>query len=112
VIRNPVSVMKSLRARGGPAAELSDDEHLELWKAYNRKLLQARRAREFPVIDFERRESLPDQVGAALAHYGLAFESGSFFEPGSVRHEGGDWRRSVSDPETLELWARLSAYSE
>jgi hypothetical protein len=92
VIRNPVSVMRSLRARGGPAADLSDDEHLGLWKTYNGALLDARREREFPVIDFERREALPEQVAAALAHYGLNFESGSFFEPGSIRHEGGDWR--------------------
>jgi hypothetical protein len=112
VIRNPVSVMRSLRARGGPAAGLTDAEHLGLWKAYNRALLGFRGEREFPVIDFERREALAEQVAAALAHYAVDFNPGSFFDPGSVRHEGGDWRASVADPEALQLWEELSAYSE
>jgi hypothetical protein len=111
VIRNPVSVMKSLRARGGPAAELSDEEHLELWKAYNRNLLDARRERDFPMIDFERRDELPQQVGAALERYGIEFRAGEFFEPGSVRHEGSAWRERVSDVETLELWDELAAFA-
>jgi len=111
VIRNPLSVAQSLRARGGPVDGFSDADHLELWKAYNRRLVGFRRERDFPVIDFERAGELLDQVAAALGRYGFEFRSAEFFEPGKVRHEEADWRERVDDRETLELWEELSSYS-
>jgi hypothetical protein len=111
VIRNPLSVARSLRARGGPVDGFSDADHLELWKAYNRRLAEFRRDRDFPVIDFERAGELPQQVGAALGRYGIEFASAEFFEPGKVRHEESDWRARVDDREALELWEELSSYA-
>jgi hypothetical protein len=117
VIRNPVSVMRSLRSRGGRTADFSDDEHLGLWKAYNRRLLDELRKNPFPVVDFERRESLSKQVIAAIRHHGIALstppeDEDTFFEPGAVRHNGGLWRDDIRDPEVLELWDELVSYAE
>jgi hypothetical protein len=105
--------MRSLRARGGPAAGLTDADHLELWKTYNRRLLGELRRRPFPVIDFERPESLAAQVAAAIRQHGIEPRGETaFFEPEAVRHDGGGWRQEVGDRETLELWDELAAYAK
>ena len=67
VIRNPVSVALSLTARGGPAAGLGPDGCVALWKLYARPLLDELRRSPFPVVDFDRTESVPEQVRGALA---------------------------------------------
>ena len=112
VIRNPVSVGLSLTARGGPAARLGPDGCVELWKRYAQPLLDELRRSPFPVVDFDRTESVTGQVRDALGRLGLpARRSFTFFEPGLVRHPVAGWRERVGDAAALSLWDELEAFS-
>jgi hypothetical protein len=93
---------------------LSDDDCDRLWRTYNVKLVEERQLREFPIIDFDRQGELPEQVGAALAFYGIdARNPFTFLETelvtSSVKH--GDWRSEVADPEILAVWDALAGYA-
>jgi hypothetical protein len=127
VIRNPVSVASSLarrtrRARrnlrrrlfylrrGLPA--LSFNDSLRLWKIYNLRLLDQLRQQEFPVINFDDKARLGDQVRSALGFHGIpAPNRFSFFEPDAVKHDTDEWRAQLEDREALDLWDQLVAFT-
>jgi hypothetical protein len=112
VIRNPVSVGLSLVARGGPAARLGPDGCVELWKRYAQPLLDELRRSPFPVIDFDRAESVVDQVRGALHRLGLpAPREFAFYDPALLRHPAPHWRERCGDPEALALWDELEGFT-
>jgi hypothetical protein len=118
VIRNPVSVRRSLARRAAERPHrhprLSGREWEELWSAYNRELLAEHRREPFPVIDFDRHDTLDRQVATALGFWGIQAGGDSvFFERNLIQHGGEeDWRSEVESPEALELWDILSALAE
>jgi hypothetical protein len=112
VIRNPVSVALSLTARGGPAGGLGFDGCVELWKRYARLLLDELRRTPFPVIDFDRTDSVAEQVRGALGRLGLpAQQEFAFFEPDLVRHSVAHWRDRAGDAEAGALWDELESFT-
>ncbi len=115
VIRNPVSVRKSLEKREtehgkGPPATFEGEQWEALWRHYNRFLLAELERARFPVIDFDRSDELDAQVRAALGHYGIEpHGQGGFFEPEHVTERADPrWRDQVYSMETVELWERLA----
>jgi hypothetical protein len=109
VIRNPLSVARSLQSRNAriPAAEC-----LSLWKKYNQCLLELHLGRPFPLVNFDARPSLADQVRSALDFYHI--ESGEefrFYEERIVQNDEADGDVGVSRPEILELWETLRSRS-
>jgi hypothetical protein len=119
VIRNPVAVRHSLQRRSQMgirygAPDLSDHGCDRLWRIHNGRLLEERRRREFPIINFDKGGALPQQVRAALSFYGIESRSAfTFFDAKLVTFgtQNQGWQSDVPDPETLELWDALAAYS-
>lgn len=119
VIRNPVAVRRSLQRRWRRgirygARQLSDDDCDRLWHIYNGKLLEERRRREFPIINFDEQAALHEQVRAALSFYGIESPHPfSFFETNLVSSDTQtqEWRSDIVDQEIAELWDALDAYS-
>jgi hypothetical protein len=114
VIRNPVSVGRSLARRAAERPRrhprLSAREWEDVWGVYNRALIAEHRRSPFPVIDFDRGYDLERQVADALRFWGLEAGSGSkFFERDLVGKPSGDWRAQGSSEAALELWDALSA---
>jgi hypothetical protein len=114
VIRNPVSVRKSLarRAEERPRRHprYSAQEWEELWVRYNRSLLAEHGRSPFPLIDFDRHDELNRQVAAALAFWGLeAGGDSTVFDRSLIqqRSEAG-WRAEAASPLAVELWDTLS----
>jgi len=113
VIRNPVAVIDSLASRaakgGGPAR--TPDAWEELWRHYNRLLLDELERRPFPLVDFDRRGDLPAQVKGALAAHGVSAGGESeFFDPALVSAKGEAWRGRAA-PESAALWDRLREHA-
>jgi hypothetical protein len=118
VIRNPVSVRRSLarRAKERPHRhpQFSARQWEDLWARYNRELLAEHRRSAFPVIDFDRADDLERQVVDALRFWELeaAAESG-FFDPNLVgQAREGDWRAEAESAEAMEMWEALSALAD
>jgi len=118
VIRNPVSVRQSLARRAAERPhrhpQLSGRQWEDLWAVYNRELLAEHRREPFPVIDFDRHDSLDRQVAMALGFWGLeAGGDSAFFERRLIQHgDDGRWRSEVESPEALKLWDALSAVAD
>jgi len=105
VIRNPLSVARSLQSRN---AAIPTAECLDLWCTYNRRLFQLHQQREFPVVNFEERDRLGEQVRAALHFYGLTTAGKfGFYEDQIVRHDETDWLVDMHRPDILALWQSL-----
>ena len=122
VIRNPVAVRESLerraarprpeqqRARQREDPPLSAEGWEALWCHYNRALLAELERRPFPVIDFDRAETLDDQVRAALIHHDVEPSgSSSFYDPELATEVDPEWRERALLAESVELWERLGA---
>jgi hypothetical protein len=114
VIRNPVSVRRSLirrateRPRRHPRLSAGDWEGV--WAVYNRALLAEHRRSPFPVIDFDRGYDLERQVADALRFWELAAGGGSgFFERDLVGQPSEDWRGEAASQDALALWDTLAA---
>lgn len=108
VIRNPVAVSGSLRRRD---PELRNGECLDLWEAYNTRLLAILGRQPFPVIEFGGSRSISTQVTAALAFYGFpADQAFRFFDPSTLRGTPDErkWRHLVN-PKLVELWDQILA---
>jgi hypothetical protein len=110
VIRNPVSVRRSLarRAEERPHRHprYSAREWEELWVRYNEALLEERRKSPFPVIDFDRHDELNRQVAGALAFWELeAGGDSTVFDRSLIKQPGGaGWREEAASPRAVELW--------
>jgi hypothetical protein len=113
VIRNPVSVRRSLARRAAERPhrhpQLSAQQWEELWVTYNRALLTEHQRAPFPVVDFDRHDDLDRQVAVALRFWDLkpAGEA-AFFDRNLIQHRGDGWRSEVESPAALELWDVLS----
>lgn len=112
VIRNPIDVADSLderrRARGG---EFPRRRGVKLWCEYNRRLLTLLELESFPVVDFDRRHDLAEQVTAALAGHGVGGDGRyEFFEDRLVRGGSPDEWRQLVGPDAIELWTRLQGF--
>jgi len=115
VIRNPVSVRRSLAKRAAERPhrhpQYSAREWEDLWATYNRALLAEHERAAFPVIDFDRNYDLERQVVDALRFWELEAggESGFFDRDLMGQMSETDWRPEAESPEALELWHALSA---
>jgi hypothetical protein len=120
VVRNPVVVRESLerratrprpeqqRARQHEQPKLPPEGWEALWCHYNRALLAELERAPFPVIDFDRAETLDEQVHAALLRHGVEPSgSSSFYDPELATEVDEDWRDRALLPESVELWDRL-----
>jgi hypothetical protein len=118
VIRNPVSVRRSLARRAAERPhrhpQLSSRQWEELWAVYNRALLAEHRRSPFPVVDFDRHDELDRQVALALGFWDLETGGDSaFFDRRLIEHgHDGSWRSEAESPEALELWDVLSAIAD
>jgi hypothetical protein len=115
VIRNPVSVRRSLARRAAERPRkhprFSARQWEDLWATYNRALLAEHQRSEFPVIDFDRDYDLERQVVDALRFWRLEAGGESGFFDRDLAGEGSeaDWRKEAESDEALELWKALSA---
>ncbi len=104
IFRHPVSVAKSLEAR----KDLSFQEGLDLWKIYNRRLLQLHDATPFPLIDFDQpTQAYLASVKALCAALNLPNPDASsdFFDP-ELKHFTPP-QTPLDDPELVEIYAEL-----
>jgi hypothetical protein len=83
--RNPISVARSLNRRN--PARWSLEAGVELWTAYNRKLIELHDRYKFPLIDFDQPDEIyQKQVSKTMKSIGLGYnQENDFFEPDS-RH--------------------------
>jgi hypothetical protein len=115
VIRNPVSVRRSLERRAAERPKrhpkFSARQWEDLWARYNRELLDEHRRSPFPVIDFDRDEEVHRQVAAALAVWGIPAEGdAAVFDRSLIQQaSSADWRHEVESAQALELWEALSS---
>jgi len=115
VIRNPVSVRRSLARRAAERPHkhprYSAREWEDLWATYNRELLAEHSRSAFPVIDFDREYDLERQVVDALRFWELdaGGESGFFDRDLVGQASKADWRSEAESNEAVELWDELSA---
>jgi hypothetical protein len=115
VIRNPVSVRRSLARRAAERPRkhprFSARQWEDLWTTYNRALLAEHQRSEFPMIDFDRDYDLERQVVDALRFWRLEAggESGFFDRDLAGEASEADWRKEAESDEALELWKALSA---
>jgi hypothetical protein len=115
VVRNPVSVRRSLARRAAERPhkhpEFSARQWEDLWATYNRALLAEHGRSAFPVIDFDRDYDLERQVVDALRFWELeAGGEAGFFDRDLVGHGSeADWRGEAESAEALEVWDALSA---
>lgn len=114
VIRNPVSVRRSLAKRAAERPHkhprFSARQWEDLWAAYNRELLAEHRRSPFPLIDFDRGDDVERQVAVALRFWEIepAGES-AFFDPALVgQAREGNWRQQAESEEALEVWDALT----
>ncbi len=95
-IRHPSTVAQSLQRRSGPqrAGSGTLDGWLQLWLAYNERLLRLHEAHGFPIIDFDLpAEPYQQRLAAITTELGLhpGSEGPEFFESSlrtSDRHDG------------------------
>lgn len=124
VIRNPVSVRESLerraaaprprqrRARRQEHVQLDPEGWEALWCHYNRALLAELERGPFPVVDFDRAESLQEQVRSALVAHGVEpTGSPSFYDEELATPVDSAWRERALLDESVELWERLAAHA-
>jgi hypothetical protein len=114
VVRNPVSVRDSLERRASERPrrhpQLGSAEWERLWLAYNSILLDERRRREFPVIDFDRSGDLDEQVRRALAFWEIEVDGQSqFFAPELTAGLPVDWRSQATSTEVVDLYDELTS---
>ena len=115
VIRNPVSVRRSLARRASERPhrhpQYSARQWEDLWATYNGALLAEHEQSPFPVIDFDRADDLERQVAEALRFWELEAEGDpGFFDRELVGHGGeADWWAEAESDEALELWDALAA---
>lgn len=117
VVRNPLDVAQSLRARNGFGVA----EGLALWEMYNVKALQA--SAELPrlIVSYEMLVTKPEETLSALLRElsslgitGLAMpathELERFITP-SLRHQSAPMRQAIDFllPSQQELWTRLQS---
>lgn len=116
VIRNPVSVRRSLEARAKerPKAhpQLAGEAWEELWCRYNEALLRELEREPFPIVNFDRQDEIAAQVRAALESHGIGASGRSgFFAPEFAGHSVADWREEVLSPRALQIWDELVSRS-
>lgn len=115
VIRNPVSVRRSLAQRAAERPHkhprFSARQWEDLWATYNRALLAEHGRAPFPVIDFDRAYDVERQVVDALRFWQLEAggESGFFDRDLVGQTSEADWRAEAESGEAVELWDALSA---
>ena len=115
VIRNPVSVRRSLARRAAERPHrhprFSDRQWEDVWVRYNQALLDEHSRSPFPVIDFDRSAELQRQVSTALSFWELEERGGStVFDPDLVQHAGDSaWRTEARSARALDLWDELAA---
>ena len=113
VIRNPLSVCPlAAGPRGSPAATHRCRPPRALEGLQPTPCSHSAREREFPVIDFERREALAEQVAAALRTLRNPVPGGLLLRAraaSATRSATGASRSPTA--ETLELWEELSSYA-
>jgi len=106
VVRNPISVIRSLQTRSG---RISDEHGLMLWKIYNKKLLEQRKNKEFPIINFDNKVTLEEQVINALKFYGIeSTMEFTFYDPRIVQNDFHEWENEIDDKEALRIWNSLN----
>jgi hypothetical protein len=114
VVRNPVSVRRSLARRAAERPhkhpQFSARQWEDLWAAYNRELLAEHGRSEFPVIDFDRDDDLEWRVIQALQFWGIeATDESGFFDRELIGQASDtDWREEAESTGALELWDALS----
>ena len=107
VIRNPVSVRRSLarRAKERPRRHprYSAREWEELWVRYNEALLEEHRESPFPLIDFDRPDELSRQLATALAFWGLeaGAHSAAFDRSLIQQPSAAEWRAEAASPRAV-----------
>ena len=115
VIRNPVSVRRSLARRAAERPhrhpQFSDRQWEDLWATYNRALLAEHERSAFPVLDFDRDYDLERQVVDALRYWRIEAggDSGFFDRDLVAQPSAADWRAEASSEEALEVWDALTA---
>lgn len=104
IYRSPLAVARSLEKRNG----MTIAQGLQLWEAYNRRLLDLRRQHAFPVVRFDvPEEQLRARFAAIIEWLGLPPGRGEFFAP-ELRHQSGAAEDPLPDS-TVDLIAALEA---
>lgn len=105
VVRNPVDVAESLIRRGEP---LTQRQAIDLWKAYNRALLNYVEHHNCPIAFFDM-PSFATQVACCVQSHDLT--KLRFFDDQFVRSRTHAWRQLVDDDEAIALYDRLVRFA-
>jgi len=98
-VRHPMAVARSLQRRSGSE---SPDPWLELWLAYDRKLLELHAEHDFPIIDFDLpADEYQSRLATLIGELGLRVpEHGGFFDA-SLRNPTPDDAALPHEVETV-----------
>ncbi len=108
VVRNPVDVAESLVRRGEPVTRR---QCINLWKVYNRALLDFVQNHDCPIVFFDR-PNFVEQVMCCVERLGYSDKTPThFFEEGVVRSRTEDWRNLVDDDEAVALYDDLAGFA-
>lgn len=100
IFRHPEAVSRSLRKRGRMTEERAQD----LWKAYNSRLLDLHKARQFPLLCFDESEHvLHEKLDLICAELGLKTPPDERFFSAELKHHKA---RSNSMPQDLKTLYR------
>lgn len=107
IFRHPAPVMRSLMSRNAMTAQTA----LSLWSVYNRRLLELRAQKDFPIIEFtEDPEAMQRGFARAIEHLGLKGGPLDFYDGAIPRHREHDPDIEVRGA-ALDLLAQLRAYT-
>lgn len=106
IFRHPVSVARSLDARGGMPRE----QAFAIWSAYNRRLLTLHSQVPFPVLCFDEDEkALHDKLNLVLVENGLQLLPDDRFFSAELRHHGDSTDDAELPAEVAALYQQLQA---
>lgn len=108
VVRNPVDVAESLVRRGEPVTRR---QCIELWKVYNRQLLNLAQKHDCPIAFFDHPD-FADQVIRCTHRLGCSSGAATnFFEDRIVRSRTENWQDVVRDSEAVALYEDLARFA-
>lgn len=108
VVRNPVDVAESLVRRGEP---MTQQQSIDLWKIYNRALLDFVQHHDCPVAFFDLPNFADQVIRCAHLHGYNDHAATHFFEDQLIRSRTENWRDLVRDDEAIALYEDLTRFA-
>lgn len=112
VYRNPISVANSLIRRD---PNMSMHEAIKIWTRYNNVLLRLRKDRRFPIVNFDNKMALINNLKSSLGFYDYKVPENtksSFYESRiEISHTTSWYCNENITKRIISIWKELSFYS-